>query len=424
MTHRVPRRRFLGTLPLAALLPRMGRAGATADPNLSDRIRGLLWAGYLGDALGGPVEFQPPEKVRALPDPPKAWADDEVLDGAALAATAARLRLRPYGPLRPEPESYGHWTADAPAGTVTDDSRHKLVLIRALATADANRGWPIGVRDLARAYLEWPDQAFIRSTPGFRELCADWLEEWQLGARWVLRQRDPAVALPPERMWNGVPTCCGQMTLPPLAALFPGRPGEAYLAAYHLAYFDNGFGRDLNAALVAGLAEALATPLDPDRPADAWARVFHAVRETDPLGHARIRWMQRPLHRWMDLAREAVDEAAGRPARLFRRLETEFARTTKWEAQVPLVVAFACIEMARYEPMAALQLALEWGHDSDSYAALLGAFIGALHGPGIFPSRWIAAVGARMKSDYDSDPESDAALLLRLSREPGRIAPP
>ncbi|HMO66007.1 MAG TPA: ADP-ribosylglycohydrolase family protein, partial [Verrucomicrobiota bacterium] len=104
-------------------------AGAlpAAEVDVSARIRGLLLGAYLGDALGGPVEFQDPDKVQALPDPPKRWGDDEILDAPARAAAAARLRLRPYAPLRPVSESYGQWGTNCPPGTVTDDSRHKLV---------------------------------------------------------------------------------------------------------------------------------------------------------------------------------------------------------------------------------------------------------------------------------------------------------
>ncbi len=56
----------------------------------------------------------------------------------------------------------------------------------------------------------------------------------------------------------------------------------------------------------------------------------------------------------------------------------------KWEAQVPFVVIFSCLKICKYNPLAALQLTIEWGNDHDTYPQLLGAFIGAIYGPDIF----------------------------------------
>lgn len=407
----------LALLLLLWLLATLGwPATAAAPADVPNRIRGLLLGAYLGDALGGPVEFQDPDKIQALPDPPKRWGDDEIFDAPARAAAAARLRLRPYAPLRPVSESYGQWGTNCPPGTVTDDSRHKLVLLHALRTAEAQHTLPLDLRGLARAYLDWPQRPVIAENPEFRGQCADWLEEWQLAARWVLGERDPGRALPPERMWQGLPTCCGQMTLPPLAAVFAGRPAEAYRAAYHLAFFDNGFGRDLNAALVAALAVALVTPADPAAPPAAWAPVLAALRGTDPYRHRQIRWTQRAVDRWLDFALRAARDAEGRPARMFAVFEQEFRHHAKWEAQIPFVVAFGCLALAEFEPLPALQLTLEWGHDTDSYAQLLGAFIGALFGPEIFPAALREPVIARLAADFGEDLEAQAALLDRLRR--------
>ncbi len=376
----------------------------------------MLLGSFVGDALGGPVEFQDRTLVSRLPKPPRLWRDGEALDGAALEATAGRVCLRPYSPLRPVPEPYGHWLANAPAGTVTDDSRHKLILLDALRKAESDNAWPFDVRALARAYLDWPNGAIVQNKPGYAALCEEWLTEWLYATRWVLGQRDTGNSLPPERLWNGLPTCCGQMVLLPLAAIFAGRPTEAYRAAYHLAYFDNGWGRDLNAALVAGLAVALVTPHEGTERGRMWQAVLAAIRQTDPYRYSKIPWTTRSTDRWLDVAHRLAQEAQQRPARLFTVLDREFRHTIKWEAQVPFVVMFAVLEMARYHPLAALQLSIEWGHDTDSYAQLLGAFIGALHGVKLFAPDLREAVITRLKSDYDSDLQSDVRLLDRLRR--------
>lgn len=397
---------------LAAEPPPAKTTHATSD--LDERIHGLLLGTALGDAIGGPIEFQAPDAIQKLPDPPKAWRDADVLDAAARTAAGGRLRLRSYRDLRLQPESYGQWNVGSEPGTITDDTRHKVVLLHALRVAEQAGRWPFGVRDLAQAYLDWPQTPAVTTRPDYAPLAADWLEEWQLAARWVLGERDLKRARPPERMWQGLPTCCGQMTLLPLAALYAGQPDRAYRAAYHLAFFDNGFGRDLNAALVAALAVALVTPVDPASPRAAWDKLFAALRGTDPFGHAQIRWTQRAVDRWLDLALRSAREAQGRPARMFAVFDREFAQNAKWEAQIPFVVAFGCVALAEGDPLAALQLTQEWGWDTDSYAQVLGAFLGALYGPTLFPAGWRTAVAARLQADHGVMLADEARRLSRL----------
>jgi ADP-ribosylglycohydrolase len=102
---------------------------------------------------------------------------------------------------------------------------------------------------------------------------------------------------------------------------------------------------------------------------------------------------------------------------MFEMLEREFENTIKWEAQVPFVIAFACLEICNYQPLAALQLSIEWGHDTDSYAQMVGAFIGALHGGTVFPEHLRTPVETRLKSDYLVDLQSEVDFLVRLNAD-------
>jgi ADP-ribosylglycohydrolase len=381
---------------------------ASSDPLLRDRVTGLLIGTLLGDALGGPIEFQDPVKVGALPNAPKVWSADETLDAAALQGSAQRLMLRRYNELRPVPEPYGHWTPNALPGTVTDDSRHKMVLLDALRHAETSDAWPIGERELAEAYLAWPAGRREDFEARFGELRRQWLEQIEFAARWTLGDRNMSRALPTERLWVGLTTCCGQMTLPPLAAIYPGQPEAAYLAASSVDFLDNGFGRDMNCALVAGLSRALTVKVDNDRPRAAWEQVFAAMRETDPYRYRQVPWSERAVDRWLNFALQTARAANRRPAACFAQLDQEFALTTKWEAHVPYVVIFAALELA------GLQICMEWGHDTDSYAQLLGAFIGALYGPDLFDATMRSAVTTRLAADYGERLDEWVDLLLRL----------
>jgi len=128
---------------LASLLP--------ALPSAEEKTRGLLLGTFAGDALGGPVEFAGPERIASLKTPFRVWKPGEKLERSALAEYGRGLMLLPYAPLRSVPEPYAHWLVDAPPGTITDDSRHKLIVLDMLKDALDRGAWPVGEQDLARA---------------------------------------------------------------------------------------------------------------------------------------------------------------------------------------------------------------------------------------------------------------------------------
>ncbi|MGL4511720.1 MAG: ADP-ribosylglycohydrolase family protein [Lacipirellulaceae bacterium] len=388
-----------------------GTATGAGPIDTRRRAEGLLLGSLIGDALGGPIEFQSREAAWALPNGTKEWRAGERLDDAAVEAARRRWRLRGYSPLRPIPEPYGHWESDAAPGTVTDDSRHKMILMAAVRRARERGDDLLRERDFAQAYLDWPTRPFAKGAAAYDAINDEWLREMRYAARWVLGERDVAKALPPARLWVGLTTCCGQMALPPLACAFAGKPNEAYLAAHDVAFIDNGWGRDLNACLVAGLAAALATPTPGDNPGAAWESLAQTMSATDPYRYRDVPWTERAIDRWSRAAREHVAAADGCPAALIASLDAEFAETTKWEAHVCVVAMLAFAELGQYDPLASMQLCLEWGHDTDSYAQLLGAFYGALYGPDVFPAAARKAVATRLEADYGERIDEWVSLL-------------
>jgi ADP-ribosylglycohydrolase len=293
-----------------------------------------------------------------------------------------------------------------------------MILLHCFRNALKEKKFPVTEKDLGKAYFSWSQSNTIKTHSGYDTLVKQWLDESFKAVNWLLGNRKTGKAYPLERLWNALPTCYGQMALPPLAAVYPGAPDKAYLAAYHLAYFDNGFAKDMIGALVAGLSRALV--LDPETMTDEqlWTEVLNTIRSTDPYQYAKVPWSERAVHRWLNLVDTLVVKAEGSPARLFELLEEEFKYTTKWEAQVPFVVIFSCLKICKYHPLAALQLSIEWGWDHDSYAQLLGAFVGAIYGPGIFKTEWSTTVTERVHLDYDVDIK-EWVQTLALIRQTG-----
>jgi ADP-ribosylglycohydrolase len=381
------------------------------------KIKGLITGTLLGDALGGPIEFQGHPEIQATPMPPKLWIDtNDVINDEALKAARDRMYFREYKYLLPFVQSYGCWSKNAAPGSVTDDSRHKIILMHMIRTALQKNQWPITDKNSAQAYLDWSKSKTITTHSGYDTLCAQWLGESYKAINWMMGSREIGKAYPVERIWNALPTCYGQMALTPMAALYPGEPEKAYLAAYNIAWFDNGFAKDMIAASVAGISVGLT--LDPTKMSNEqlWKKVFDAMKKTDPYDYSKVPWCERQVQRWLDVSDIYVKEANGSPAKLFALLDKEFMYTTKWEAQVPFLVVFSILKICKYDPLAAMQLCIEWGNDHDTYPQFLGAFVGAIYGPDIFKADMSATVVKRFQLDYDESVDEWVGTLMKIQQ--------
>lgn len=384
---------------------------------ISNKISGLLHGTFIGDALGGPIEFQSHEVIQASPNPPKQWVDTtDIMDDEEIKAARERLYLRDYKYVLPFVQPYGCWSQNAAPGSVTDDSRHKMILMYFLRNALKKKQWPVSEKTLAQAYLDWSKSPVIKTHPGYDTLCPQWLDESYKAINWLKGSRKIGEAYPLERLWNAYPTCYGEMALTPMAALYPGQPEKAYLSAYNLAYFDNGFAKDMIGASVAGLSVALT--LDPSKMTheQLWEKIFDAIKSTDPYDYRKVPWCWRAVDRWMYVVDDFVKQANGSPAKLFALFEKEFMYNAKWEAQIPFVVSFACLKICKYDPIAAMQLTIEWGHDHDSYPQFLGAFIGAIYGPDIFKKELRETVAGRLQLDYDENINEWVNTLMKIQQ--------
>jgi ADP-ribosylglycohydrolase len=196
--------------------------------------------------------------------------------------------------------------------------------------------------------------------------------------------------------------------------LYPGQPEKAYLSAYRLAYFDNGFAKDMNASLVAGLSVALTLDVNNLSDQQVWDSIINVMKRTDPYDYNKVPWCDRSITKWLYIADELVKKANGSPAILFQLLDKQFIYDAKWEAQVPFTLIFSVLKICNYNPLAALQLSIEWGWDHDTYPQLLGAFIGAIYGPDIFNKEMKTMVAERLKTDYNENIDEWVNTLTKI----------
>jgi len=413
--HAIQRRRFILSSAVSTLLGGSFSAPQTiqgAEPDSTgDRPRGLLLGGLIGDALGGPFEFSEASTDQLNLVGARAWSDDRKINDRDLLELASTVPLLGYEDLRPDTSPYGPWRSKAPAGTLTDDSRHKVVLIGAIARA-AKQDRPLVAEDIAQAFLDFKPVVTPEDQDAIMALDEEGFREYRYAARWLLGQRDLKQARPVERLWAGISNCSGQMLLPPLAIAYPGDPLAAYKKAFEVDFIDAPGARDIAASIVAGLAAVLNSELDGADPSRRWKTLLTAMRETDPFDFARVPFAGRPLHNWLDKAGELVQRAEGRPKRLYRLLETEGKPVYWWDAHFTLLVPICMLKFCDFNPMAAMHLILDFGHDTDSYAQVLGCMAGAVEGQGVFPVAMADAVVKTLRSDYGEEIDQWMDLLL------------
>lgn len=393
-------------------------AAQEKDSELNARVRGMLLGSLLGDAAGGPVEFKPADQLRAwLPDL-RSWSPERFQAALVSGELARTFELLPYAGIRDDVAPYGPWEESALAGTVTDDTRHKIILMNCLRDHLQRDSAPILTqRSLAAAYIQFVQTPPIQTRPDYVKLGTESLQEYVGVGRWILGNRDLSNALPPQRLWAGIATCSGQMTLPPLAAVYAGDPDQAYRAAFSLGFVDVGLAKDINAALVAALSAGLADHSDSVH--DRWSSVLSAVRETDPYRYEAVPFAKRPATEWLAFAINAAERAAGSPKELFRILEHEGRAKYYWDAHFTFASALAFLKFCNFQPLEAITVSLVFGHDTDSAAQVIGALAGAVHGAEVFPAKALRQVEDRLAADYHQTVEEWVSVLSQL-RNRGR----
>jgi ADP-ribosylglycohydrolase len=376
----------------------------------------MLIGSLIGDALGGPIEFLPPNEVSSIMPVARSWKADQVVDGSTRKRLAESLQMHSYSELRPDTAAYGPWIASAPRGTITDDSRHKIILLRSLRRMLAENRSRITQQDLARQFVEFQPCEDRTPDTQLAALVNEGLREYRYAAHWILGERNLTKALPVERLWSGIANCSGQMVLLPLAAVFPGDPESAYRETYAIDFVDAPVARDIAAAINAGLAAALNPELDAATTLQRWEKLVESIRATDPYRLRDVPFAGRPLDGWLDLADSIVKRSKGRPARAYELLESEGKPIYYWDAHFTLLVPLTMLKLCEFDPLAAMHLTLDFGHDTDSYAQVLGAMAGAVHGVDIFSVSMRTDVQTRFFADYGESIDQWVKTLTAAAR--------
>ena len=299
----------------------LSQPGARRRPQPEGRISGMLCGTAFGDALGGPIEFRIQNWSKTPASSPSLATRRSSRPGRNEKPFAARMQLRSYDPTSAHAESYGQWNSHAaPAQSPTTPAKAGF----SWTPSQSRPKWDNGrsVPGKWRAFLDWPAGKAISGNPG---CCPSppigWKSgNWRHAGFWENVILSKAL---PRSGWRGLPTCCGQMTSLPLAALFPDRP-KAYQAAWKIGFFDNGWGKDLKCSRRRGSVNGANASLRIDPiPREAWNRIISPCEPATLYRYSGIRWTQRAVDRWLDYACEPP-ETRGPPRPDVQAWQSEF----------------------------------------------------------------------------------------------------
>lgn len=327
----------------------------------NDRIDGFIAGSFLGEAYGGPFEFQPIVPLN-LPRSPS--SKDWSIYAKSLVLTSYSF----------PPSDYGHWDQKGLKGSLTDETRHKIIYQQAYKSK-------IG---LAQSYINYSktDERWGR-----------WLNEYKKAANWVLGERDLSISLPLERLWGGMSTQAGQMVFLFEAISHLKNPKQGYLDVWNMNWIDQAQAKDVTSTIVS-LSSLLLKGND-------FHLALDEVKSIDPFKFNHVLYVPRRVNALIDQALSISKRAKNNPHELFKLFNQELKAVTWWEDYVPFVMSIALVDFIGLEhPLAAIKLANDFGHDTDSVASLLGAWIGAIHGKNIFSSSDLVIVEERLKNEY------------------------
>ncbi|GAA1565240.1 MULTISPECIES: ADP-ribosylglycohydrolase family protein [Kribbella] len=323
------------------------------------RVRGCLLGGAIGDALGGPVEFQDGRTILAkYPDGVRSYVDG--------------------GP---------GW----PPGTITDDTQMTLFtvegLIRAGVRTDRGLGFTVGV--VHGAYDRWLDTQTLPGPSGERN-------GWLQGEQWLYARRAPGntclTALTEARKGgpripqyggqavNDSKGCGGVMRVAPFGLL----PAEAPIdwvfdkAAEAAGYTHGHPTGKLASGTLAAIVRELCDGAGLD---DAITRATSLLIRHE--GHEETSTA-------LQLARQLAATAPAGPVTVERL-------GGGWIAEEALAIAVYAA-LAYPEPdqfLDALALAVTHSGDSDSTGAICGNILGALHGETALPAELVFTLEGR-----------------------------
>jgi ADP-ribosylglycohydrolase len=303
-----------------------------------------MLAAAIGDAMGGAVE---------------GWHYRQIVEKYGVVED-----LLPYDRA---PDYHAHFATAA--GSVTDDTRLKHILCRAII----NRGDLPRRGDFVKACVDAYYAAQTNLERGF-------LEEYALAGMYA----------GDKLIWGGQPTNGFIMANSPLGLICACQPEPAFLLSYEVDVISDGYARYSSAIAAAAVAAAMrpgATPASTIDEALAASRAHRVEGELTRRWHWYdhvFKMNERLVETAVDIAARHRDVFSLRPE-YYEKLQVSPLGS---EAAQTLAVALGMLVAADGDLRQAIIGCVNYGRDNDSYATVAGAIAGALHGTTAIPAEW------------------------------------
>ncbi|MFT4040772.1 MAG: ADP-ribosylglycohydrolase family protein [Thermomicrobiales bacterium] len=368
----------------------MSNAAMTDSP-LYHKVRGCLYGGAIGDALGAPAEWR---------FPPEIWARyGEILEF-----------VEPWD----GPSDIGKGD-----GRFTDDT-HMIMLLGQIYTEEqrhldpfifAERIVPLIAdepRWLAERGVEMPlvDRLFYP-------------EKWLL-MRLRLANADPRLG----GVGNMV-NCGAAMYAAPVGIVNAGDPGAAYREAIDIFTAHQwSYGLEAAGVIAACVAAALAPGATVD---DIIETAMGYAKEGTREAIGAVIYEARRHEDWRAAIvplREAIQpfDGSAEDGVRDRGNGTDDWQPSRRKSIEELPVALGMLVVAKGDFLEAVRGAANYGRDNDSIASMAGSLAGALHGDSVLPAGWPEQVNRANRVDLDPLAASLTALTITLQQEQAAAA--
>lgn len=346
-----------------------------------DKVLGALVGSAIGDAMGASTEM---------------WhrKDIQLKYGYITGLTPA---LREQSP-------EGTWEHNLAAGTTTDDTRWKYLMVNYLSAHRYDQNALSFARFISGYYGELAEtlsNQVIKTNPDLLDEQVekiDWVKEW---ARVALAYQTSAedYQKAQNRFYGGEMSCAGQLYTP-MFGLVSENPEDAYNKAYDHSIFDIGYAKDIS-ALVAAMTQMAMRTQDLDS-------ILNTAFFIDPNGYQDSRLVGRIATATADRAMKSVlsikqlglsDPQMAKDTLNYTRPKGFIGSQKDWTEQEMVyrllekdekAIAFHSGEIWQIlvtglqfgggDFLKTLQFIVNYGRDNDTVAAVAGMILGAKEG--------------------------------------------
>tara|TARA_B110000438_G_scaffold295727_1_gene339218 strand:- start:530 stop:1666 length:1137 start_codon:yes stop_codon:yes gene_type:complete len=351
---------------------------------LFDKIRGCLYGGAIGDALGAPAEWHYPDEIRER-----------------------------YGYITDFVENWdGPTDIGKGDGRYTDDSH----MVQLLSRAYIEYGGHLDAYEFARRIIPLiADESRWIPELGRK---APLLERLFYPEKWLFMRLHLANAEPRQGGQGNMVNCGAAMYASPVGIINSGDPSKAYQEAIDIfSAHQHSYGLEGAAVMAACTAEAfrynasvdsiidVAISLAKDGTRSAITAVVEAARNQSDWKSAiePLREIIRPFDGSAEFGKMRGDGTNNwRPSREHSIEE------------LPIALAFIVISDGKFEE--SIFGAANYGRDNDSIAGMAGGIMGALNGAHKIRNDWIDTIKRSNRIDLDPISENLHSLVTKLQK--------